>query len=188
MYKPSLHQYAYYINFGWKFYTRHSGFTPSPPCAPLTSERNGSQVEFRVERTAPSLHVCPRMVVPPPFQSLLLAKLSKRGVSVCSRTDSSPALQSAVYQTPVIAPPQHRIVLSTPQTFESHTPPCMAPSAPKLAHSPFPRLGAHPARLAPHRCQCLTPLLRRGPTRALLHPRAPRHRSNKSRCVCGEFS
>ena len=44
---------------------------------------------------------------------------------VRGRTYSSPALLSAVYETPVIAPapqPQHRVVLSTPQTFEPYTP------------------------------------------------------------------
>ena len=42
---------------------------------------------------------------------------------VRGRTHSLPALPSAVYETPVIAPsPQHRVVLSTPQTFEPYTP------------------------------------------------------------------
>jgi len=42
---------------------------------------------------------------------------------VRDRTHSSPAPQSAIYETPVIAPvSQHRVVLPTPQTFEPYTP------------------------------------------------------------------
>jgi len=55
-----------------------------------------------------------------PLQSRLLAKLSKHGAS---RPHAELSPPECCLRIPVIAPsPQHRVVLSTPETFEPYTP------------------------------------------------------------------
>ena len=89
---------------------------PDSPPSPL------SQQHFRK-----SNDVSPTLVAPlDSASSSSVSSSSCQGVQarrVRGRTYSSPALLSAVYETPVIAPaPQHRVLLSTPQTFEPRTP------------------------------------------------------------------
>jgi len=62
---------------------------------------------------------------------------------VRNRAQSSPALRSAVYKTPVIAPaPQHRVVLSTPQTFGPY-----APRHTRRQARPNPPIPLHPPNI-----------------------------------------
>ena len=102
---------------------------------------------------------------------------------VRGRTYRSPALLSAVYETPVIMPaPKHRVHLSTLQVFEPYTPRHARRQARQnppiplslvFVHIPH----AHLPALAPVSCAS---------TRAQPHPRTLRYRPSKSRHIHGE--
>lgn len=101
---------------------------------------------------APSAIACPPTHDGPSTSPIASSCQAVRGQHVCGRAHSSPALPSAVYEAPMIGPSsRHHVVLSTSQTFESHTPRhARLSSVPKLAHPAFPRLCARLSILALH--------------------------------------
>ena len=141
----------------------------------------------------PSLHdTSPTLVA-----SLDLASSSSVSSSSCQavqvrhlrgRRYSSPALLSAAYEAPMIAPvPQLHLAMSKSQTFEPYTPRHTRRQARQSATVPLSLVFAlctSCAHSSPH--LRLTPLLRCSSTRALPPPRAHHHRPSKSGRMSGE--